>query len=60
MMKIMEKVQVGNDKEKAQSERNSKSKNRGGRNQIDNLVLYRKPSETLFPNRRPLSYPNFT
>ena len=30
------KVQVGNDQEKAQSERNSNTKNRGGKNQIDN------------------------
>ena len=29
---LHEKVQVGNDKEKAQSERNSHSKNRGGKN----------------------------
>ena len=32
----MTKVQVGNDQEKAQSKRNSHSKIRGGRNQIDN------------------------
>ena len=30
------KVQLGNDQEKVQSERNSHSKNRGGRKQIDN------------------------
>ena len=35
-----EKVHEGNDLEKAQSERNSHSKNRGGKNQIDNKVLY--------------------
>ena len=29
--KYVKKVQVGNDKEKAQSERNSHSKNRGGK-----------------------------
>ena len=34
------KVQEGNDQEKAQSERNSHSKNRGGINYIGNLVLY--------------------
>ena len=33
------KVQIGNDQEKAQSERNSHSKNRGGKNFIDNEVL---------------------
>ena len=32
-------VQVGNDHEKAQSERNSHSKNRDGKNQTDNKVL---------------------
>ena len=37
-------VQVGNDQEKAQSESNSHSES--------------KPSEELFPNRRPLRYPN--
>ena len=35
-----EKVQVGNDQEKAQSERNSHSENRGGKKQIDNKVRY--------------------
>ena len=30
------KVQVGNDQVKAQSERNSRSKNRDGKNYIDN------------------------
>ena len=59
----LKKVQVGKDQEKAQSERNSHSKNRGGKNQIDYLVLilrehYHKPSEQLFPIRQPLSYPN--
>ena len=32
----MKKVQVGNDQEKAESERNPHSKNRGGKNYIDN------------------------
>ena len=32
----IKKVQVGNDQEKAQSERNSHSKNRDGKNKIDN------------------------
>ena len=34
-----EKVQVGNDQEKAQSEKDSHSKNRGGKNQTNNQVL---------------------
>ena len=33
------KVQVGNDQEKAQSEKDSNSKNRGGKNQTNNKVL---------------------
>ena len=34
-----EKVQVGNDQEKAQSERDSHSKSQGGKNYIENQVL---------------------
>ena len=34
-----EKVQVGKDLEKAQSEKHSHSKNRGGKNQTNNQVL---------------------
>ena len=33
------KVQVGNDQEKAQTEKDSHSKNRGGKNQTYNKVL---------------------
>ena len=33
------KVQVGNDQEKAQSEKDSHSKNWGGKNQTNNKVL---------------------
>ena len=59
------KVKVGNDQEMAQSERNSDSKNRGGKklNQQSGTFTkktYCKPSEQLFPNRWPLSYPNLT
>ena len=37
---VYEKVQVGNDQEKAQSEKDSHSKNRGGKkNQTNNKVL---------------------
>ena len=49
-----EKVQVGNDQEKAQSEKNSHSKNRGRKKQTNNKVLiitmktFRKPNEQLF------------
>ena len=53
------KVQLGNDQEKAQSERNSHSKNRSRKKlnrQLDTCTkkTYCKPSEQLFPNRRPL------
>ena len=44
-----EKLKVGNDKEMAQSERNFPYIMR----------TYCKPSQQIFPNRRPLSYPNF-
>ena len=33
-------VQIGNDQEKAQSERNSYSKNRGGKNKLTIRYLY--------------------
>ena len=55
-------VQLGNDQEKVQSERNSHSKNRGGKTQFDKVLIhvlrktYCKSSEQLFPNRRTLSY----
>ena len=35
----IKKVQVGKDQEKAQSERDSHSKNRGGKNQTNNQTL---------------------
>ena len=47
-------VKVGNDKEMAQSERYSHSKNRDGENcqvLINTKKTYRKPSEQLFPSR---------
>ena len=48
-----EKVQVGKDQEKAQSEKDSHSKNRGGKkpNQQSGTLYhetYRKPNEQLF------------
>ena len=36
---LVKKVQVGKDQEKAQSERDSHSKNRGGKNQTNNQAL---------------------
>ena len=36
---LLKKVQVGKDQEKAQSERDSHSKNRGGKNQTNNQAL---------------------
>ena len=54
----IKKVQVGKDQEKAQSEKDSHSKNRGGKkpNQQSGtytMKTFRKPN---FPNRWPLSY----
>ena len=48
--RIHEKVQVGKDQEKAQSEKDSHSKNRGGKKPIRYLYheTYRKPNEQLF------------
>ena len=48
-----QKVQVGNDQEKAQSEKDSHSKNRGGKklkyqSGIYTMKTYRKPNEQLF------------
>ena len=48
-----EKVQVGNDQEKAQSERDFHSKNRGGKklnrqSSTYTMKTYRKPNEQLF------------
>ena len=59
------KVQVGKDQEKAQSEKDSHSKNRGGKNQTNNQVLYTMKHivsrmSSYFPNRWPLSYLNLT
>ena len=59
------KVQVGKDQEKAQSEKDSHSKNRGGKKQTKNQVLYTikhivSRMSSYFPNRWPLSYLNLT
>ena len=52
-LEISKKVQVGKDQEKAQSEKDSHSKNRGGKkNKLTIRYLYhetyRKPNEQLF------------
>ena len=57
------KVQVGKDQEKAQSERDFHSKNRGGKKQTNNQVLITMKHivsrmSSYFPNRWPLSYLN--
>ena len=49
----MQTTKVGNDQEKAQSERESLSKNRGGKKLNKqpgtyNMKTYRKPNEQLF------------
>ena len=59
------KVQVGKDQEKVQLEKDSHSKNRGGKkpNQqsgIDTKKTIRKPNDSYFPNKWPLSYLNLT
>ena len=53
LQKVCKKVQVGKDQEKAQSEKDSHSKNRGGKKpnkQSGTLTMktYRKPNEQLF------------
>ena len=62
---ILKKVQVGKDQEKAQSEKDSHSKNRGGKNQTNNQVLipwkhFVSRMSSYFPKRWPLSYLNLT
>ena len=51
-LQVMKKVQVGKDQEKAQSEKDSQSKNRGGKNKLTIRYFYhetyRKPNEQLF------------
>ena len=61
----MREVQVGNDQEKAQSERESLCKKpRWGKINTQSgsytMKSYREPNEQLFPNRWPLSYLNLT
>ena len=59
------KVQVGKDQEKAQSEKDSHSKNRGGKkpNQQSGTYIMKHIASRMssyFPNRWPLSYLNLT
>ena len=59
------KVQVGKDQEKAQSEKDSNSKNRGGKKPNQQPGTYNMKHivsrmSSYFPNRWPLSYPNLT
>ena len=59
------KVQVGKDQEKAQSEKDSHSKNRGGKKpnqQSGTHTMKHTASRTSShpPNRRPPSHPNLT
>ena len=63
--KIYKKVQVGKDQEKAQSEKDSHSKNRGGKKtKLTIRYLYHETivsrMGSYFPNRWPLSYLNLT
>ena len=45
---VNRKVQVGKDQENAQSEKDSHSKNRGGKPGTYTMKIYRKPNEQLF------------
>ena len=65
LMPMLKKVQVGKDQEKAQSEKDSHSKNQGGKKQTNNQVLitlkhFVSRMSSYFPNRWPLSYLNLT
>ena len=62
---LHEKVQVGKDQEKAQSEKDSHSKNRGGKKPNQQSGTYTMKHivsrmSSYFPNRWPLSYLNLT
>ena len=62
---LNKKVQVGKDQEKAQSEKDSHSKNRGGKKtKLTIRYLYHETivsrMGSYFPNRWPLSYLNLT
>ena len=59
-----EKVQLDNDQEKTQSKRIPTPKTETGKTKLTiryfTQRIYHKPSEQLFPNRRPHSYPNLS
>ena len=63
---LFEEIQVGKDQEKAHSENDSHSKNRGEKKkQTNNQVLIPRKHivsrmSSYFPNRWPLSYVNLT
>ena len=62
---LIKKVQVGKDQEKAQSEKDSHSKNRGGKKPNQQSGTYTMKHivtrmSSYFPNRWPLSYLNLT
>ena len=62
---VHQKVQVGKDQEKAQSEKDSHSKNRGGKKPNQQSGTYTMKHivsrmSSYFPNRWPLSYLNLT
>ena len=62
---MKKKVQVGKDQEKAQSEKDSHSKNRGGKKPNQQSGTYTMKHivsrmSSYFPNRWPLSYLNLT
>ena len=64
-MILLKKVQVGKDQEKAQSEKDSHSKNRGGKKPNQQTGTYTMKHivsrmSSYFPNRWPLSYLNLT
>ena len=65
MPKFYQKVQVGKDQEKTQSEKDSHSKNRGGKKPNYQSGTYTMKHivsrmSSYFPNRWPLSYLNLT
>ena len=65
LMLHAKKVQVGKDQEKAQSEKDSHSKNRGGKKPNQQSGTYTMKHivsrmSSYFPNRWPLSYLNLT
>ena len=62
---LKKKLQVGKDQEKAQSEKDSHSKNRGGKKPNQQSGTYTMKHivsrmSSYFPNRWPLSYLNLT